>query len=97
MVARRVHDRQEPSVVLGGVPATRHEDRLSGDLAGAELVDCRGATVLVELDDRREGTMTVRLAREVSIAVLGGGQPPIMLRELAAVRQQVLDLDLVRG
>ena len=41
--------------------------------------------------------MTVRLAREVSIAVLGGRQPPIMLRELAAVRQQVLDLDLVRG
>src|SRR5687767_2723660 len=55
MLGGRVDHRQEPAVVLGGVGPPRHEDRLTRDMAGAELVARRGAGLMVDLDDRAEG------------------------------------------
>ena len=92
--AEYTSDRQPP-VVLGASAARARRSARPATWPAPKSCKRRGAAVVVDLDDRRERSAGPPAGRRDSRTGAGGArQAPVVLRELAAIRQEILDLDL---
>ena len=90
MLGRRVHEREQPAVVLGTVFGAGNEDRLPRQLPFAEVVRAPGAGLVVDLHDGLAEQLVAVTAGDVREAVSERGPTPVVLGELALPRQELL-------